>query len=189
MKNSNIDTLKELGNEYFKDSFFNKPVKPVIHYGRNDLQIGKTFDGRVFTIDIREAMRILFVGLTGAGKTWVFRTIGDRLLKIDQAVAYLVDIKNEFFCVDSNQKIITNNGIKRICDVDSKNDLVLSFNFKNNYVEYQTFQKSIEKYDDVYEVEFEDGSKIKCTENHKFFTNDGEKKLSELRVGSNVFRT
>jgi len=94
---SNIDTLKELGNEYFKDSFFNKPVKPVIRYGHNDLQIGKTFDGRVFTIDIREAMRILFMGLTGAGKTFLFRTIGDRLLKIDQTVAYLTDIKNEFY--------------------------------------------------------------------------------------------
>ena len=42
--------------------------------------------------------------------------------------------------------------------------------------------------DEMYEVELEDGTIIKCTLDHKFITNQGTKTLRELNIGDNLLR-
>lgn len=93
-----IDTLKTFGTQYFKDSFFNKPVKiEPIKYGKHNLQIGKKLNGQVYCLDIKESFRGILLGATRSGKTFVLRLIGDRYKQIGNDVVYLSDVKNEFW--------------------------------------------------------------------------------------------
>jgi hypothetical protein len=76
-------------------------------------------------------------------------------------------------CFDPQTKIRTKNGIKQIQDITT-NDFVVSYNVETNEYEHvqPTFvipvPSSIEK--GKMEIEFEDGSIVCCTEDHKFYT-------------------
>jgi hypothetical protein len=57
----------------------------------------------------------------------------------------------------------------KIKDVDEYNDLVKSFNFIKNRLEYRPFYKIDKGIQDVYEIEFENGQVICCTGDHKWY--------------------
>lgn len=57
----------------------------------------------------------------------------------------------------------------KIKDVDECSDLVKSFNFSKNRIEWRPFYKIDKNIQDVYEIEFENGEIICCTAEHKWY--------------------
>lgn len=75
-------------------------------------------------------------------------------------------------CFEENTEIITESGVKKICDV-TINDKVLTYDITNKVYQYvhpfcvlQTPSENKDKF----ELEFNDGSIVKCTADHKFLT-------------------
>lgn len=92
-----LEPLKDLGNEYFFDSFFTRKVEEM-PYSRSRVYIGRfKSTGRPFYLDTNEAFRMLVTGATRSGKTFLLRAMGDRFHEAGNAVVYLPDVKNEFF--------------------------------------------------------------------------------------------
>jgi len=74
-------------------------------------------------------------------------------------------------CFYESQKIITNNGVKKISDV-SKNDMVLSFNEESKISEYKKVLDVIKTSNHnkkCLKITFKNGEVIKCTEDHKIY--------------------
>lgn len=119
-----------------------------------------------------------------------------------------IDSLNKFepiICVDGNSRIyIKQNNKKKSIRIDKLVDMkdyeVLSYNIKNDIFEYQ---KPItgavyNKKDIIYEVELENGIKIRATKNHKFLTktrgyvklknldNDDEIVINEKKLFANI---
>lgn len=96
-QSKNIEVLKEFGTDYMKENLF-KPVeiKPEIHYNKNMLQIGRKLDGSIYALDLTEACRVLILGATRSGKTFLLREIIDRLYQTERDVLILNDCKAEF---------------------------------------------------------------------------------------------
>lgn len=61
-----------------------------------------------------------------------------------------------------------------IKDLDDVNDLVKSFNVKKNRIEWKPFYLWDKGEHDLYEIEFENGEIIQCTEDHKWYVKDNE---------------
>jgi hypothetical protein len=123
-----------------------------------------------------------------SGKTFLIRSMIDRMRHVGWDVIYLSDVKNEFFCVSLDQKIITDSGIKKIKDLNQNNNKVLTHNFSKNKDEYKKFYKTNTRVSIIVEIEMEDGSKIRCTPEHRLFRKDGsEVRVSELKEGEEVF--
>jgi len=91
-----MDELKTFGTSYFK-LMFKKEVPPLeaFEYSNDRIPVGVTLNGQVYYLDIREANRISFIGLSGSGKTWLMRGMIDRLKQIGHVSVYLSDIKGE----------------------------------------------------------------------------------------------
>ena len=52
-------------NPYMREELFRRPKpKPKISYDEENVQIGKRFDGSVYTLPVKEASRSLILGLT-----------------------------------------------------------------------------------------------------------------------------
>lgn len=95
MKESNsLKPLQELGSSYFRDGLFKREEK-VMSYGKQ-LTIGKKRTGAVYYLDLREACRMIIIGKTRSGKTWLLREMADRLKKIGYSMVFLPDVKDEF---------------------------------------------------------------------------------------------
>lgn len=93
----------------------------------------------------------------------------------------LIDIKY------SKSKKIT---IKELYEKYSNNEklpLIKSLNEDRGYFEYskigRVFKNSEKK---IYQATLEDGKKLKCSMDHRIFTNNGWKRLEELNVGDSV---
>lgn len=73
---------------------------------------------------------------------------------------------------------------KKIMNVDPNNDLVKSFNFKTDRIEYRPFIKLDRGEQEVFEIEFSNDEIIVCTGDHKWYVDvDGiptKMKLSEM---------
>jgi hypothetical protein len=91
-------------------------------------------------------------------------------------------------CLDGNTIIKTEKGNKKIKNiVGCKNFKVFSYNKQTKKTEKQIAEKCIKvKKDIVYELETEDGKKIRCTKEHKFLTPTGWKTLEELNTGDKI---
>lgn len=91
-------------------------------------------------------------------------------------------------CLDGNTLIKTVDGEIKIKDlVNKKNFKVYSYNQKTKKVEIQVAERCVKvKTDIVYEMEMEDGTKIRATKEHKFLTNNGLKTLNELKKGDEL---
>lgn len=115
-------------------------------------------------------------------RTWVF---------LDEASRFIGNSKRNSFkdsileCLEENTLVKTNKGDKKIKDLDSDNDKVISFDGKKLVEsEFHCFGEDIK---DVYEIELEDGRKILATKNHRFFDeNMKEIKIKDLNIGDEL---
>jgi len=99
---------------------------------------------------------------------------------------YLESFVN-YWCLTGDTKIITRdvNGIIRntpIKNINKFNPEILSYNIKTKEYEFKKYDKKIKTKKDaeVFELELENGLKIKCTEDHPFLTQRGWVRLKDL---------
>ena len=165
--------------------------------------------------DTKDIPHLLFVGTPGVGKTTVAKIIVNDILKCDYLYINASDengidtIRTKIVgfaqtkSFDGGLKVVTldeclhedtlvtimRNGNEQqieIKNVDENNDLVKSFNFSKNRIEWRPFYKIDKHVQDVYEIEFENGEIICCTSDHKWYvkTEDSEipirKKLIDI---------
>ena len=75
-------------------------------------------------------------------------------------------------CLDGDTKVTLSNG-EEVCIKDiTKGTSILSYNTTTGEVENDVVESVLSKNIDInwIEMEFSDGTKIKCTEDHKFYT-------------------
>jgi len=79
-------------------------------------------------------------------------------------------------CLDENTlvSILRSNDeiLIPIKNLDQKNDLVKTYNIEANQIEWKSFELINNGKRDVLEIEFENGEKIICTPNHKWYVED-----------------
>lgn len=91
-------------------------------------------------------------------------------------------------CLDENTLVWILRDGKQIAvpikDVDPNNDLVKSYNFNLNKIEWRPFDVLDKGYQDAYELSFENGQSVICTKNHKWYvkTKDGIKKVKTEKI-------
>jgi replication factor C subunit 4 len=93
--------------------------------------------------------------------------------------------ENEEICLVENDKII----YKKLKDFEiGKSYNCKSLNLENGLIEDDTCEIISDKFDDVYEVELEDGRKILVTDNHPFILNDlSQKSIKDgLKIGDDI---
>lgn len=61
-----------------------------------------------------------------------------------------------------------------IRNLDHNNQLVKTYNKENDLIEWRPFNLGCSGEKEVYEVEFENGQKITCTDTHKWYVEDGD---------------
>lgn len=88
-----------------------------------------------------------------------------------------------FSCVAEDTLIETSDGRVRISEIDLNNKYYAITHLGNNKEIVDLIYKG-EDY--MYEVELENGSKIKCTKDHRFYTSEGWKALRDLDIGEAV---
>lgn len=94
-------------------------------------------------------------------------------------------------CLTPDSKVKMSDGsIKKIEDI-KEGDLVLTVNEKTNFLENRSVEyvyKNMNKGYQIYEIETEDGRKIKITGNHKVRLKSGEwKKVEDLDLSDELF--
>jgi len=91
-----LEPLRDLGNAYFFDSFYT--VKKVeMNYTKSRVLMGRyKRTGQPFFLETEEAFRMIVLGSTRSGKTFLLRAMGDRLHEAGNVVLYLPDVKDEF---------------------------------------------------------------------------------------------
>ena len=92
-------------------------------------------------------------------------------------------------CLEENTLItvLRNGSVQQIPikDTDDENDLVKTFNFVQERIEWRPFYKIDKGVQEVYELEFENGEIVICTSSHKWYIRDASgniirKKLIEI---------
>lgn len=112
---------------------------------------------------------------------------GCRLMIIDDIIknaeeAYNEDVKEkhwDWFCFTGDTEIKTTHGDVFIKDL-RVGDEVITFNHDRNAFEAKPILRIGNRKSAIYKLEFENGTKIKCTGNHKFFTNRGYKSIEQI---------
>jgi hypothetical protein len=154
---------------------------------------------------------VLLTALKGKGKSSMAIQIGRAWCKLlgiafdpnrhmaytNQQVVAKIDYLKPFeplICLTKNTKIIVkeNNTIKQknIMNLVNKKDYeILTYNIKENVCEWKKPKKTIRTGKaEVYEIELEDGLKIKATADHLFYTQRGYVKLKELSIEDKILR-
>jgi len=95
-------------------------------------------------------------------------------------------------CLKYDTLVQTQNGVKRIEDLNDIEDLVLSWDFGKNEKSYQRCQKIDTGVQKTFKIKLDNGDDIVATTNHTFFVKKGnkiiEKKLKELIIGDKLVR-
>jgi DNA-binding Lrp family transcriptional regulator len=89
-------------------------------------------------------------------------------------------------CFTSDQLVHTNRGVISISEVQ-QNDKVLSYNHEKDINEYRSVlrtHKHISHPDKLYKIKLKDGTIIKVTENHEFFTGVSYVQIREILLSS-----
>lgn len=88
------------------------------------------------------------------------------------------------FCLDGNTEILTDKGYKKMKSLVDKKIKVVSYDNGKLYLSSQCTVKPTGISDIEYHIELEDGTVLKCTENHKFlFKELGYIKAKDIVVG------
>lgn len=84
-------------------------------------------------------------------------------------------------CVSGDTRIHTQDGLKFITEIEVGDMVLTSEGYRE--VEYTWNPETlINGYPECYEIEFEDGSKVVCSENHKFFVDGEWKEANKLSL-------
>lgn len=126
--------------------------------------------GRTHTICTWQSLNSLYKSSKGAGNEW------NTMINV---TALVVDE-----CFDGDMKVLTPNGYVPIKDIKI-GDKVINYseihkNFKVDTVVKQHVNLKNSSFEKMYELEFNNGSIIKVTGNHKFLTNSGWVRADEL---------
>ena len=146
----------------------------------------------------QEIPHLLFTGTAGGGKTSLSKIIINDILKCDSLYINASDensidvIRNKVIgfartksfngnikivlldeCLDEDTLIaVLRNGTEqliKIKDVIAETDLVKTYNFIKSRIEFRPFYKFDMGNKEVYEIEFENGEVVICTEDHKWY--------------------
>ena len=147
----------------------------------------------------KEIPHLFLYGTPGCGKTTIAQILTDTIkcdsLKINASDENSVDtIRNKVQdfamtmgfnpfkiivldeCLDENTLVwVLRDGIKQtipIKDLDDTNDLVESFNIDKNIIDWKPFELYDKFEQDIIEIEFENGEKVQCTSEHKWYVRD-----------------
>jgi hypothetical protein len=98
MSKTPIDTIKDFGSPYFKDNLFQEVKEEVVvEYNPDHLQIARCIDdGSIYTLNLKDGIKVLVLGYSGSGKSMAIRGVLDRLKIVGKDIAILTDVKNEF---------------------------------------------------------------------------------------------
>jgi len=118
--------------------------------------------------------------------------VGDTVAKyeilesIDTDTAYDVN-----FCLKHDTLIQTNNGNKKISDLDDNNDKIVSWNFKINKRIKTKFIKRKPEIKKTFKIQLENGTFVEATKEHKFFVKleNGsiiEKTVDKLKINDEI---
>ena len=93
-------------------------------------------------------------------------------------------------CLSGETLVETNNGTEKIENLVDKNIIVKSYDKENNKIVYseecKVYQTGL--VNEIYEIELDDGSVLKCTPDHKFMLKNGEyKKAKDLTENDELF--
>jgi len=92
---SDIDSLETLGTEFIKRSIFSEEEEELVYNPKRPLMGRSVTTGKYISIDLTEAKRILILGITRSGKTFVLRRLMDILARAGVAVFVASDPKDE----------------------------------------------------------------------------------------------
>jgi len=160
-----------------------------------------------------EIPNLLFVGTPGTGKSTLARIIVNDILQCNYIYINASDesgidmIRNKVTgfaqtksldgkikvvildeCLEGNTLVtVLSDGVVNqipIKDLDSDNHLVKTYNIGTDTIEWRPFNHACQGEREVYEVEFENGEKIICTDNHKWYVKEANgiirKKLIDI---------
>lgn len=115
-----------------------------------------------------------------------YETSFPQLFKIYEQNKMMLDMTSKIMgtvrnCIPGEQLVNTLNGKRTIKEISSKSSDKISYLNKKGEICYtNNYKKVWSGKKDVFEIELENGKKIKATEEHLFFTNHGLKKLKDL---------
>jgi ribonucleoside-diphosphate reductase alpha chain len=157
---------------------------------KNDKEYNLHFDGKVYkTIRAKEVFDKIVDGISKTGEPGVlfYNTIND-----DNTCKHLGNIEATNPCLVGETLILTNEGYKRIDECVDKETTIW------NGFEWSVVTPCVTGYDqEVMEVTFSDGNKVKCTPYHKFVLQYGykgnknkivKKEAKDLVVGDKLIK-
>lgn len=155
---------------------------------KNDKEYNLHFDGKVYkTVRAKEVFDKIVDGISKTGEPGVlfYNTIND-----DNTCKHLGNIEATNPCLVGETLILTNEGYKRIDECADKETTIW------NGFEWSVVTPYVTGYDqEVMEVTFSDGNKVKCTPYHKFVLQNGykggkiyKKEAKDLVVGDKLIK-
>lgn len=128
----NFTSSREMMNPYLQKELFRRPKpKPKISYGRENVQIGRRVrDGSVYTLNVKEASRMLILGLTRCMPLGTLVKTKNGLEKIED-VKEVASYNFEKNKIEYKKCVVHNKSIQKIVRIKtSVGEVVCSHNHK-----------------------------------------------------------